>query len=64
MQYRCIRDLLKCQNVMHAEKKVRPDELSEKFNCPKCNTEKIWRSEECKGKSKKYQCNICGYKGH
>lgn len=44
-------------------KEIRPDELSEKFNCPKCNGEKIWRCEECKGKSKKYRCNICGYKG-
>ena len=44
-------------------KEVRPGELSENFNCPKCRGGIIWRCEGCKGRSKKYRCSICGHEG-
>jgi Zn-ribbon RNA-binding protein len=42
---------------------VNPSALSESFQCPNCQNQKIWRCEECKGSSKKYSCPTCGYKG-
>ncbi|MXX21050.1 MAG: DUF1610 domain-containing protein [Cenarchaeum sp. SB0665_bin_23] len=42
---------------------IMPNDKCVKFDCPDCNTTRIWRCESCRESARSYACNKCGFEG-